>query len=466
MRNDCKRNIYHCSGEIWNLLRLLPFLLIFFLLIIVVSGYIISVEFIGLAYAVTFLTIGLLKPDIFIVILFAVRPLLDQFVRFNFFYIGSKNINIQAVIGIGLIGVFAVYCITRRSNIMKYGAALAALLFLMESFFGILLSTDVIFGISHWLRLVSWIVLIFLVAEIFTTEAQIRKLINACIFAAVVASAIVILNIGSTSETGGYGVGEQFGGFLGGHAAALMLVVLFPFLILRRSQSSGRAQILYTIIALAMVTAIFLTFVRSAWIGLLVQIILLSPKNQKKSFRYLRMMILMLIVILVFTELRNIEQRWSDVEYMWTPGMTRAAGSGRIWIWHEYAKVFLKSPLNTKVFGYGLGTIGQIGVPLGGHNDFIDLIISTGTLGVGLYIFFLLKIKKLINILKEQSNSSMKTDIAQMLRMIFYSYLVIAIVNGNIYNLSSMWYIGGALGIGYSLLYNKVYKENNMTAQH
>jgi len=68
-----------------------------------------------------------------------------------------------------------------------------------------------------------------------------------------------------------------------------------------------------------------------------------------------------------------------------------AASSGRFFLWEHNMDLFLKMPFTTKILGVGLGNDlkiapGTNSMWAGSHNDYLSLLITTGVIGLTLYL--------------------------------------------------------------------------------
>lgn len=80
----------------------------------------------------------------------------------------------------------------------------------------------------------------------------------------------------------------------------------------------------------------------------------------------------------------------------------QAAFNGRMWRWEIYFKIWAAMPFYSHLFGtpFSGEDIVPIMVSAGMHNDFVRLLFLVGFVGVGLYIFFLLRFTIMFNSFK------------------------------------------------------------------
>ena len=436
-----------------SFIKFLPVILILFLVSLLISGSSISFEFTGIIGVVTFLSLGILRPEMFLLSLFAIRPLLDQFIGASFLHLGPVRLNIQTILGGGVIFVALYYFLERKLSLFKFRFALPAFLFLAINMVSVFLSQDILVGINDWFRICSWIIMLFWIIAVFNTKKKINWLINACVFATVISVLVIILQrmIGSAHYMYGPEIEQRFGWFGGPNAAGFILLGAFPFVLFRTFQTKGPRQILYIGLIIAIAVAVFFTYFRTNWIIFLIQIMFFIVLKRKEIKRSLFIFILIMIVIGIWGTTRRysveIESRLEDIYYIKDPAMIRKTGSGRFGIWGDNIYAFVRAPILTKLLGRGMKGSEAIAGRHGAHNDFLSVLSNNGLIGLLMYLWFLFTLFKTGRSLSKTAKSNYYKNIAFIFWIVFISWLARAALSGTIFSPGGMWYIAAAIGI-------------------
>jgi O-antigen ligase len=102
------------------------------------------------------------------------------------------------------------------------------------------------------------------------------------------------------------------------------------------------------------------------------------------------------------------------------------------------------------------------------HNLFVDILMSTGLVGMILFIiYFKFVVQSFIKVLKNIK----KYKESGILAFFFLQYFILVQTSGNIYSSFEFWYFGAVIiGLGYINLTNEEIKSNdsrgNTTGDH
>ncbi len=93
------------------------------------------------------------------------------------------------------------------------------------------------------------------------------------------------------------------------------------------------------------------------------------------------------------------------------------------------------------------------------HNLFIEILMSTGLLGMALFIIYF----KFVSIsFFKVLNNIYKYKESGILIFFFLQYFILAQTSGSLYSLFELWYFGAAvIGLGYINFTNEEIKSNN-----
>lgn len=436
-----------------SFIKFLPVILILFLASLLISGSSGSFKFFGIAGIAAFLSLGILRPAILLLLLFAIRPFFDQFIGIPFLHLGPVRLNIQTILGGGVIFIALYYFLDRKFPLFKFKFALPAILFLLVNVISVFLSDNILAGMNDWFRICSWIIMLFWIIAVFNTRKKIDWLIKACVLASVISVFIIVLQriTGSAHYMYGPFIEQRFGWFAGPNAAGFILLGAFPFVLFRTFQTKGPKQILYIGLIIAIAIAVFFTYFRTNWIIFLIQIMVLIVLKRKEIKRPLFIFILIIIVVGIWGTTRRysveIEARLEDIYYFKDPSIIRRTGSGRFGIWADNIYAFVRAPILTKLLGRGMRGSASVTRGYPAHSDFLDILSNNGLIGFIVYLWFLFAIFKMGSALYKTATSAYRHDLACIFWIVFISWLARGLLTGTIFSPGGMWYIAAAIGI-------------------
>jgi O-antigen ligase len=190
----------------------------------------------------------------------------------------------------------------------------------------------------------------------------------------------------------------------------------------------------------------FLTLVRSAWVAILIQIVtLFILARKRRKILFILLFALIIPAFFIFTQFPEMEKRMTDLAYQDTPFYYRHIGSGRIGFWEDITVAFWNSPFMEKVVGNGFrSSIFATEIGVGAHNDFIDLLLNNGVLGLGIMLWI---IGGLFKIGKKLSRTLENRGLAWIYWSVFWGFITVAFINGIIFYVGAMWYISVFVGL-------------------
>lgn len=186
------------------------------------------------------------------------------------------------------------------------------------------------------------------------------------------------------------------GVYAGGHSLGhnmtffLMVVVLYVTLSVGRNFTAGlgaRAKGVLAVLVLAAAYCLLMTRVRTAILGFGIFVgVVLWKVNKKLLFLGAAAGLAVLLVLkpivlpFLFPDLVMIEKGRGDITDL---------GSGRPDLWTSNLSFFASLPLDRQIAGAGIGS-NKRGVtgdgPVDSHNDYLDILIQTGVVGLALFL--------------------------------------------------------------------------------
>jgi O-antigen ligase len=145
------------------------------------------------------------------------------------------------------------------------------------------------------------------------------------------------------------------------------------------------------ILLIISIFCLFKTYSRTTYIGLAIFWAISLWGHNKKYFS----VVLILSLVLGFIYFANLEQI-----FIKTPKFDfNTATSGRIFLWEHNINLFLESDFDKKLLGHGLGVVsssvfGTRHEIWASHNDYLQVLMATGTIGFVLYILIYLILLK------------------------------------------------------------------------
>ena len=194
------------------------------------------------------------------------------------------------------------------------------------------------------------------------------------------------------------------GVYLGGHNLAHSMTLLLMLIVLywglrttteeedKRSFGTGR-KILIGGLAVLALYCLYHTWVRTAFLGFLVFLIVLAIGRGKKLL-VIAIVAALLAPALLVESLRQgfmYEVAQSEQDKYFTASKL---GGGRPMMWNMFLTEFMEEPIDRQLAGVGIGFAGG---RLGGgkygvtstHNDFLDVLVQTGFVGFAIFVTLL-----------------------------------------------------------------------------
>ena len=253
-------------------------------------------------------------------------------------------------------------------------------------------------SISWSMKIATWLLMLAVSTKLFTEKQDLIQLF----FVTSVAVMIVILSF-TFSKLGYYGKSITYetgvklygGGFKSGKSMAYYLAIALPVLAIVGLDKRQVARPLAWLLAVVSLAVIVLTFVRSPIIALLVGFMVFQYFSARYVQKDLKKMVVWLVAIAViivaafyFLEDSEYTSRWRELGDKYSAGKVEKLGSGRIGGLMGFYEYYIhKASLPKKIFGSGFGASHVfLGTGVLIHNDFAEIILGCGVIGIALYM--------------------------------------------------------------------------------
>lgn len=404
------------------------------------------------AISACFLIVMLIGFDFSRIILLLVflRPFIEAFYDLKLGSISGYEINPLSIWGGLMIIILNAYWLLQKKNPLDLGNTKWIALFIASLCIGAILSTGVDAIINQLLKALPWMLLVPVVADICkTTEpAKILKLVYMALFMFIIVNGFSLLT--GIYRTGYYEVGEFYGHFKGPQPFSYTLLFLMPFAVY--ALRTQRNKYMPLIILLVTCLLIIFAYVRSTWVALLIGIFVFLYLERRLSRKYVSAILLgafFLVSLIYFKPIIEpaFHVRTEDIRESISSGSLQTLGSGRLGFWEAQLRRYFHGTLTQQLFGKGLGSISLLtfeesGMRIGGHNDYIDLLIGSGLFSCVLYMIFQANlIRNAFRLYTTENHLVGQLGIAAMVTMATVGFL-----SGIIYSQSSV-YIAVLMGI-------------------
>jgi hypothetical protein len=354
---------------------------------------IVSILFCALVLVLLFTQLRLSK---IIILLVCLRPFVEATHSVTLGNVSGYEINPMSIWGGALIIISMAYWIIEKQNPLEYATSMPLLAFLTSVIIGAVLTAHFGAVIEHLVKYMSWMLLVPVVAN-FTKEMEAQK-----IFHLIYMALCLLLLINSLLFiTGGYRadyyrVGEFYGYFKNPQVFSYTLLFLSPYALWH--VYAKRSKLFPLLVLLACLVFITFTYVRATWLAVLVGIVgfLVYEKNNRK--KYLAALSLSLFFMLFIYYFQSIlvpafQIRTLDFQQAILMGEAGHFGSGRVTFWGIQLEGYLRSPFLEMVFGNGFRYISvltgrEYGEQIGGHNDYIEMLLGCGLIGLICFVMF------------------------------------------------------------------------------
>lgn len=423
----------------------------FSLFIISIIGLLLSTSFpisikISFPLLIFFILFFSIKPELSILFLILIRPLIDPFTNIRF----TEDINLLGVFS-GLFIVFLIFLFFRyRQFEISPPEIRFYYILLFVSVLSTINSVNVTESIMFFIRFVSLLAIYLLIYNIVQREKDALRVIKCVIY-----SSIIPIIYGFYQYIAGEGIASPGfyryrlnSTFTHPNMYAFYLVIIFfsiMYLYYLEKHINGKSEMIFKVcLSVGVLIQLMFTYSRGSWIGTMVGLLVVALFINK-SRKWI------LISSLVFIALFS-TQIVSRILDLINPPTKNYMSSWefRLEIWKALVKnAFIHKPF----LGYGLGQSMFAAekyskfsnIP---HNDYLRVLIEIGLVGL---ISFLLFLAHNLWILYKKIRIGIYSELNTILLGLFMALLVSSFADNLIYSISVVSYLFVMLAVGHKL---------------
>ena len=424
------------------LLFFAPAIFLFIILLLSGQNFIFSL-FVILIYGI--FSIAFINNKIGLFLLILLRPCLDYFGGQSAL-IAGLNLNFADIFAILTIA-FCFYTIAKNLHRVKELPLLRSwLFFLIALSASLLTSINITAGPVEIARILSSALIFYTAFVVVENSKDLSNLIKVIIISALIPSLVAIYQFFTqTGLTVPYeGVYNRvFGTFTHPNMLAfyLVLVLALCFVVYLISDKKKVTVTLFGLIAILYLVALAFTYTRSAWLGLLLIVVLLGLT------RFRKFLIISLVILgICYFSFQQINSRVQNL----ASADPSSSVQWRIQMWHDSIGYAMQRP----ILGYGIGNSNQVildnrGPQYGSdfeHNDYIRVALDAGL--IGLIAFLVLIINLLLTLFKiyrEQKKPRLKI-LAFVIFILAISFYLISFGDNILTDTALEWSLWALLG--------------------
>lgn len=340
-------------------------------------------------FAVALLTVVLLLSSgraLFLTV-FVVKPFIDM-LWFAGWRAGDTTLNAQSVVSVCVFVVATVILVIRRVELPK-GLFIAVATFMASNAVALLLTPSLPRAIDGAMSVVCALPLVFvvptLVAELPAPKRLLRMFL---VVVGIVYVTILLQPLGLLAyrsfDSGG--IQRATGLYYHPWDVARYLVVAMPLLLVALADKStfGAERWAYRALFLATVAVTYFTFLKMAWIAVLVEVLLwfVLTRQPRKA-----LLIGALVVLIVAFPARDfVFTVFGDLGKLGSTETRGQALSGRVTIWEGYLAGLRDASPEELLIGQGFEPASMVKEGAMTHNDYLRVLVMNGIVGFVAYV--------------------------------------------------------------------------------
>jgi len=394
-------------------------------------------------------TLWSISPELALLSFIALRPLIELGV-----YRQVAGLTLGQVWGAAFLVVVVGFLVTEGTGLgstTARGARIPGVLIALLAAYGVAALSRGPFGLAAlmWLRLAAW-VLSLVAAETIgrTARGQRRLLYTMGLFAA-----LLVLVVALLAETGRYGsayYSRPFGQAYvssgqGPHGLATDAVLALPMVLILIWE--GRHRLGAALLAGSLCICVVLSFVRSAYAGLAVVLVVFIAVGVKAKNPWVRLSALGLTVAAAC----SVYLLWGTIQVRLGGLISAASGgpldvqstSGRLMFWQAILRYSLESPAHF-LFGGGPATsylvlVQRTGLSIWAHNDLLEMLATGGIALALVYVLVVVwMLASTLSLWRDRRQSIAVRDFGIIATAAVTSFAGMSLLNGVAFSVSAI----------------------------
>jgi hypothetical protein len=324
--------------------------------------------------------LGLIRPHLFVIIVFLTRSVLDIFQEKEV----VAGLNLAALMALMIIVVGILYFITRKTALARIPLVPPYFLFLWTCMLSFLVSSNLYISVSDLLRLFSVLIFYALAFDLSRGPREMQKYGTAILVSSIIPFIIGCQQFFAADKLFSM---RPYSTFIVINAYAYYLVfVLLLIMYLAGQIKNKKINTMLGMYSVLLFVSLFLTSTRGAIISFVLSGLLLYYLVGHTANKLLLATVLLIVMVVaafpgsVISDLLNL----SRIDTL----------ASRFRVWDIGMDLYMAKNTN-KLLGIGLGIfnsgtfVGDTGVlHRGAHNDFLRILVETGIFGLLMYIVF------------------------------------------------------------------------------
>jgi O-antigen ligase len=322
---------------------------------------------------------------------FVAKPFIDM-LWFAKFGPESATLNAQSLVSIAVLMVALIIIVLRRVQLPS-GLFVPMAAFVLVNAVAVMLTPSLPEGANVFLRIVCGFPLVFVVPVIMDELPGPRRLLQlfmvviAAVYVTILLQPLGIIPYRSFEDSG---LSRATGFYYHPWDVARYLVIAMPLLLalLEERATRGAERWAYRLLLAATLVVTYVTFLKAAWIVVLLEIVVFYWLVGKHRRALLVFAVIALVV--AFPARQATFQTFSDLAKLGDPQHRGEALSGRVSLWSaEWASLEAANPLELLI-GQGLSPTVLQETGAAPHNDFLRIVIMNGIIGLLAYASLIL----------------------------------------------------------------------------
>ena len=388
-------------------------------------------------------------------------PLIGQLLKIEA-TIGSLVINPSVIFGLSIMMLTLFDVIQKRTeDFIIEGLVLFFIIYSM--IISYLFSPVPVESLAWTLKMFLWLLLILGAQKTITSKKDYKilsRIILVAAFIVIISFFLSMFGFYGQSLTYETGVRSYGAGFSSGKSIAYHLAFVIVALFYKIHDKEIMTRLFWFSFSFLSLMVILLSFVRAPVVGLFVAFIVYQflsvfflKKNLVKVFFITFCVTCIIGSVYILGSKTMLFGRWTEISHKLNEGRIEKLGSGRIGgLLSFYSYYTIDTSLAQKLFGTGIGSsVHYLRTGKVIHNDYAEILMGTGFIGLGIYLLILVRIlKKLFDILNNAQTKPLK-ELACLSISGFFLFLALNMTNvtSGVFYLS-LWAIntGAVLGVG------------------